>query len=359
MASSAVKDCRFGRHQIFVKPVPVSGTGGNQSIVPEAFSSFVTLMQEVSQMRNSLFRSMGILTLLMTTTAPLSKGAANPPSSQPANAPVLAPTGMHPGFTPANGQPRLTRPPLDAETIAKIPKKTLPWLPLPMADKERASPHESFVARAKKGDIDILFLGDDPFAYIQNSDVWIWYSAHKAESFAIKDTLTENMLWRISDGELDGLKPQLIILEVGAVNVEAIDQKGTVYSDDGHLLLQSGHKDTPEEIAKAVLEISSKIVEKVPNSKVLILSLLPRVRTGATADFNADWSFKKRVNDELAKAAKGTNVKYLDVSSALLDKERKGKNDMYDYNGRGRSVTVAGLREIDKVLRPAVEAMLR
>lgn len=66
---------------------------------------------------------------------------------------------------------------------------------------------------------------------------------------------TENVLWRIENGELDGIKPKTIILAIGTNNLDF---------------------DTPEEILAGIDTVCRKIHEKVPDTRIVLLGILPR-----------------------------------------------------------------------------------
>ncbi|NDH07240.1 hypothetical protein EBX93_15200, partial [bacterium] len=69
--------------------------------------------------------------------------------------------------------------------------------------KER---HEKFLARAKQGNADILFLGDSITEGWGTNAAWKKHFAdRKAVNFGIGGDTTQNVLWRIQNGELEGL----------------------------------------------------------------------------------------------------------------------------------------------------------
>src|SRR5262249_39740333 len=80
--------------------------------------------------------------------------------------------------------------------------------------------HEGFVEIAKKGDVDVLFLGDSI------TDGWrgqkkVWegaFGAMKPANFGIGGDRTQHVLWRIQNGELDGIKPKVAVLMIGTNN---------------------------------------------------------------------------------------------------------------------------------------------
>ncbi|MEI8290384.1 MAG: GDSL-type esterase/lipase family protein [Verrucomicrobiota bacterium] len=66
---------------------------------------------------------------------------------------------------------------------------------------------------------------------------------------------TENVLWRIQHGELDGIKPKLIIIKIGTNNTGI---------------------NTDEEIAAGIEAVCALAHRKQPDAKILLLGILPR-----------------------------------------------------------------------------------
>jgi len=87
------------------------------------------------------------------------------------------------------------------------------------------SRHESYMAEAKKGGVGLLFLGDsitDGWRWGQGHgglNIWPkYYASRHAANFGIGGDRTEHVLWRLEHGELDGIKPKVIVLLIGTNN---------------------------------------------------------------------------------------------------------------------------------------------
>ena len=107
------------------------------------------------------------------------------------------------------------------------------------------------------GDSLIHYWGGEPvapFAWAQ--DAWDnAFAGVTVENLGFGYDRTENALWRIENGELDGIAPKLIIIYIGTNN---------------RLI------NTDEEIAAGIEAIYRKVHEKQPEAKILLLGLLPR-----------------------------------------------------------------------------------
>ena len=166
--------------------------------------------------------------------------------------------------------------------------------------------HEGFVELAKKGDVDVLFLGDsitDGWRGRGGADVWKkHFEPHKAANFGIGGDRTEHVLWRITNGELDGISPKVAVLMIGTNNSGA---------------------NSAEEIAEGVALIVKTLREKQPHMKVLLLAVFPRAgkrEQGAEKVPVADLHPKiGDVNKIIAKLDDGKMVRYLDIGPKFLD----------------------------------------
>ena len=159
--------------------------------------------------------------------------------------------------------------------------------------------HEKFQARAKQGDAEILFLGDSITEGWGNNAAWKKHFApNKAVNFGIGGDTTQNVLWRISNGELDGIHPKVVVLMIGTNNFGL-------------------HGDQPVDVARGVDAILKKLQDKIPHAKVLLLAVFPR-------DQKPDTAMRKKIttlNESLAKMADGKNVVFQDIGKILTDKD--------------------------------------
>jgi lysophospholipase L1-like esterase len=157
--------------------------------------------------------------------------------------------------------------------------------------------HEGFVAIAKQGDFNLLFLGDSITDGWRNRGKAVWdenFASLKAANFGISGDRTEHVLWRLQNGELDGAHPKLVVLMIGTNNT------GTNSAD---------------EIAEGVTAVVKEIETRCPATKILLLGVFPR---GEKPDGHAR-SKIKQVNSIIAKLDDGSRVKYLDIGSKFLD----------------------------------------
>ena len=191
--------------------------------------------------------------------------------------------------------------------------QTFNALNAPLVPAPRTSPtnwlarHEGFVAQAKSGGIDLLFLGDsitDGWR-TRGSNVWRkCYEPRHAANFGIGGDRTQHVLWRIRTGELTGIKPKVTVLMIGTNN-----------SKD----------DQPEPIANAIKLIVQGIRTQCPGTKVLLLAVFPRNKTTDTPEQLAT---NRKVNEIIAKLDDGKNVRFLDINKVFLGPDGKVPKDI-------------------------------
>jgi lysophospholipase L1-like esterase len=177
--------------------------------------------------------------------------------------------------------------------------------------------HERFVAMAKKGGVDLLFLGDSI------TDLWggeehsnrsqgrtIFHEEFeplKAANFGIGGDQTQHVLWRIQNGELDGIQPKVVMLMIGTNNTA---------------------RNTAEEIAEGVTAIIKEIHKRSPRTKVLLLGIFPR---GEKPNRQRDKI--KQVNAIIAHLDDGgKTVRYFDIGDKFLEPDGAiSRKTMYDF----------------------------
>lgn len=164
--------------------------------------------------------------------------------------------------------------------------------------------HEGFVEVAEKGGIDVLFLGDSITDFWRNrgSNVWNrFYAPRHAANFGISGDRTQHVLWRMQHGELDGLKPKVVVLMIGTNNTGKEKDNGPI-------------RNTTPEVIEGVTAVVKGLRAKLPESKILLLAIFPRGAKDAPQREQV-----KDVNAAIAKLADGKMVKFLDIGDKFLE----------------------------------------
>ena len=158
--------------------------------------------------------------------------------------------------------------------------------------------HELINSRAKAGNIDLLFIGDSITQGWENAGKSVWekfYGKRHAMNAGIGGDRTQHVLWRLDHGNIDGIKPKLIVLMIGTNNSNGMDN-------------------TAEEIGAGITAIVHKLREKLPESKILVLGVFPR---GAGPSPHREKNAK--ASEIASKLADGKMVHYMDIGKKFLE----------------------------------------
>jgi beta-glucosidase len=161
--------------------------------------------------------------------------------------------------------------------------------------------HESFLARGKAGPIGLLFLGDSITQGWSSRGIKVWhdrYDKYQPANFGIGGDRTQHVLWRMDNGELDGISPKVVVLMIGTNN--------------------TAHW-SADDILRGDSRIVQEIHQKLPDAKLLLLAIFPRGADPANAAVAAVRQTIKQVNDGLAELDDGSKTRYLDIGSKFLD----------------------------------------
>src|SRR5262249_27233420 len=154
--------------------------------------------------------------------------------------------------------------------------------------------HRQFVARAKQGKVDLLFLGDSiTQGWRGAAEVWKrFYGPRNAANFGIGGDRTQHVLWRVLHGELQGIQPKVVVLMIGTNNAGSA---------------------TADEIAQGITAIVQELRKQLPKAKVLLLGVFPRGEKP-----NPTRAKLEAVNAQIARLDDGAHVKFLDIGKAFL-----------------------------------------
>lgn len=191
--------------------------------------------------------------------------------------------------------------------------------------------HDEFLAVAKAGGVDLLFIGDSITDGWRSTGKAVWeknFAPLKAANFGISGDRTQHVIWRLRNGELEGIHPKLAVVMIGTNN----------------------GGDSAEDVALGIKTIIGDIQQRSPGTRILLLGIFPRGEQGT------DGARKKndQVNKIIAGYAMPTDprrVAYLDIGQKFLTPDQiLGKDIMPDAlhpNGKGYEIWAAAI--IDQV----------
>ncbi len=165
--------------------------------------------------------------------------------------------------------------------------------------------HEAIIARNAAEKPDIILVGDSithwwgglPADGSKNTGAAVfdyYFGDRKVTNLGYASDRTYHVIWRLKNGELDGISPKVAVVMIGTNN----------HPTPGH---------TPEDTAGAVKDICALIRKSSPNTKILLLAVFPRDNQ-KKADYIA---FPGLVNKHLAKLDGKDGITYLDLSDKL------------------------------------------
>lgn len=218
--------------------------------------------------------------------------------------------------------------------------------PTPRADQNSMLAHAALLEKAKKGRIDVYFLGDSitrrwgtcdeqykSFLANWRQNFFGWNAA----DFGWGGDTTQNILWRLDNGELDNVNPKVIVLLAGTNNVGNKSPQGT---DDPRAA------DITRGI-KAILDVCRR---KAPRATIILMGITPR------NDNMAVMPIINRINENIAKLADGKKIRYVNINDRLADREGKLFEGM--TNRDGLHLDVKGYQVWADALKPIFTKLL-
>ncbi len=203
-------------------------------------------------------------------------------------------------------------------------------VPVPRAGDWWEHRHQGYVSRAHEGNINVLFLGDSITQNWRSTDpkkggraVWEReFAPLKAACFGIASDCTQNVLWRLQNGEAEGYQPKAVVLLIGTNN--------------------TGNRNTPQEAAAGVGAVLEELKTRFPAAKILLLSLLPRGDHPQSTQVVA-------INKLLPDLADGQRVIFVDIWAKFLNESGDVPPDimpdLIHPNLQGYEIFAAAIRQ--------------
>jgi lysophospholipase L1-like esterase len=156
----------------------------------------------------------------------------------------------------------------------------------------------AIMALKQQGPFDLIFLGASitQFWPTRGPDSWAKFAPYHPANFGDAGACTENTIWSIENGVLDGLHPKVVVLNIGNNN---IGQHPT---------------ELPAWAAAGIRQVVDLVHQKLPDTKILLLDIFPRNGKNSSDRLRND-----AVNRIIAGFANGDTPRYLDIGNAFLD----------------------------------------
>ena len=176
-------------------------------------------------------------------------------------------------------------------------------------DPNSIAAHEQLLAKAKQGRIDVYFEGDSITRRWGATDypkfLAQWkrhFHGRNAANFGWGGDTTQNILWRLQNGELDGVSPKVIVLQAGTNNLPA-----TGPADNAKV----------DEVVTGIKAIIGVFQQQAPGAAIVLTGVFPR---------SQNMSLKEtieQINTQLSKLDDGKKIRFLNINDRLADAEGK------------------------------------
>lgn len=182
----------------------------------------------------------------------------------------------------------------------------------------------------------IVFIGDSITQGWEKNGKNVWnknYKKYHALALGFGGDRTENVLWRLQHGEVDGIAPKVAVLMFGTNN--------------------TGHRqEDPATTAAGIKRNIDELRQRLPNTKILLLAIFPR-------DEKPDGRLRQindKVNAIISGFADNKQVFFLDINKNFLDANgvlpRAIMPDLLHPNEKGYEIWVTSMAPtLHKLLR--------
>ena len=192
--------------------------------------------------------------------------------------------------------------------------------PSPRTDRNSQIAHEQLLAKRTQGRIDVYFLGDSitrrwgALDYPELLTHWRkQFFGWNAANFGWGGDTTQNILWRLANGELDDVHPKVIVVLAGTNNVTAADPANV--------------ETAAADISQGIRAIITLARAKAPRATIIVTSIFPR------SDRPVLMPVIENINRRLATFADGKTVRLLNINDRLADERGQLRAGLMNPDG--------------------------
>lgn len=136
-----------------------------------------------------------------------------------------------------------------------------PWEAAPKKDSWWTWRHNLNIKAGNGSNSEIIFYGDSLTEGWGKAGKYVFekeYMPRHALNFGIGGDGTSQIIWRLTNGECEGLRPKLVVLMIGTNN------------------LYRPKTDSNDDVVKGVKAVLDTFQSRLPTAKILLLGILPR-----------------------------------------------------------------------------------
>jgi beta-glucosidase len=153
--------------------------------------------------------------------------------------------------------------------------------------------------RAAGKNADVVFIGDSITQGWEDAGKKVWeqsFARYNALALGFGGDRTENVLWRLQHGELEGITPKVVVMMIGTNNT-------------------GDRQEDPRTTAAGIRRLLDEIRLRQPKAKILLLGIFPRDEKPGTAPRQLN----DRVNGIISGYADERSVFYLNIGESLMN----------------------------------------
>lgn len=201
--------------------------------------------------------------------------------------------------------------------------------------KQRYAEKRTLLAKEK---YELILIGNSishNFEKPQYQPIWNqFFAPRKALNLGTSAYRTENILWDIQNGVLEGQTPKVVVLEIGTNN---IDEKN----------YPTRH--TAGQLAGGIEAIIKVLRAKLPDTKIIVLRCFPGCYGGPNPSSHR--AILERASDMVSKLADGKHIFYCDVNHVFLNLDGSINHEaMPDWLHPGPAAAKAWVRAMEPLL---------
>jgi len=280
---------------------------------------------------------------------------------------VTPPVGIWAAFNQIQGPKQAAPMPDSPHNHLATPEQSLPWtrasaawlsallagrppieradVATPRTDENSRLAHEQLLAKRKAGKIDVYFIGDSITRRWGASDAQYqdllanWNANFKgwnAANFGWGADKTQHMLWRLQNGELDGVNPKVVVIMAGTNNIGNMTPLGDV-------------EQRAADVSRGVAALVRETRKRAPGATLIITGITPR-------NDNIDvMPVVNAANRKIAALADGKSIRYVNINEQLAFPDNLLRDGMAQD---GLHLTPAAYQHWANALKPILTELL-
>jgi len=200
------------------------------------------------------------------------------------------------------------------------------WMPWNWTDRFQANVENS---RVNGANINVIFYGD---SLVEGWPGNIWNSVwapYGSVNYGIGGDGTQNVLWRIINGEVDNLTPRLIVLKIGTNNIGSSSEA---------------------DIAQGITTIVQELRSRVPSASILLVGITPRSNAAVTATTDA-------INAIIAHNENLSTIRFLDMRNGFYAGNGQFFSELFSNPADPLHFTQAGYLRWEELMYPLFNQM--